>query len=78
MVDRVALDRYESYEFQTQGQYVVVISINGAVEIYKEDRFLAKLDHLETYSCPANSGSYVIKNISENLHPVLLVRYVLI
>lgn len=80
MIDRVILHSNESYEFQTDGnQYVVVVSCaDYGIEVYKGSFFLAKLDFLETYSCPANTGPYIIKNTGDLIAPVLLVRYILI
>jgi hypothetical protein len=78
MIDRFLLDPGERYEFQTDGQYVVVVSVGNSINVYKGSSFLAKLDWFETYSCPANTGPYIIENPTENPVGVLLVRYVLV
>ena len=80
MIDRVTLQPNESYEFQTDGnQYVVVVSCaEYGIQVFKGSFFLAKLDFLESYSCPANTGPYIIKNTGDLLAPVLLIRYILI
>jgi len=80
MIDRVRLSPGEAYEFQTDGnQYVIVVSAsNGGVQVLKGDNVLATLHWLETYSCPANTGSYVVKNTSSASADVLLVRYILL
>jgi hypothetical protein len=81
MIDRVNLAPNEAYEFQTDGnQYVVVVSVSGSgVQVFKGDVLLATLNWLETYSCPANTGVYVVKNPSLlESADVLLVRYILL
>jgi hypothetical protein len=80
MIDRVNLGPGESYEFQTDGnQYVIVVSVSGnGVQVLKNENVLATLDWLETYSCPSNTGSYVVKNPSSSFADVLLVRYILL
>jgi len=79
MIDRVNLASNEAYEFMTDGQYVVVVSLSGeGVQVLKGDVVLATLNWLETYSCPSNTGSYVVKNPSQVDADVLLVRYILI
>lgn len=79
MIDRVVLHPDEAYEFQTDGnQYVVVVSLANEVEVWKGDRLLAKLEWLEMYSCPANTGSYIVKNPQTVSVFVLLVRYILL
>jgi hypothetical protein len=81
MIDRVNLAPNEAYEFQTDGsQYVVVVSASGSgVQVFKGDVLLATLNWLETYSCPANTGAYVVKNPSLlDSADVLLVRYILL
>jgi hypothetical protein len=81
MIDRVNLSPNEAYEFQTDGnQYVIVVSISGeGVQVLKGENVLATLHWLETYSCPSNTGSYVVKNPSLlNSADVLLVRYILL
>jgi hypothetical protein len=77
MVDRIVLEPGERYEFQTDGQYVVVVSVGDSIKVYKGDFYLAKIDWLETYSCPANTGPYVLECESNSSVAVLLVRYVL-
>jgi len=79
MIDRVNLAPDEAYEFLTDGQYVVVVCVGESVQVLKGDNVLAVLNYLETYSCPSNTGSYVVKNPSQvNNADVLLVRYILI
>ena len=78
MIDRFYLQPNERYEFQTDGQYVVVISVGYGLNIYKDTLLLATLDWLETYSCPANSGSYIIEYAGNTGTDVLLVRYLLL
>jgi hypothetical protein len=82
MIDRFYLSPGEAYEFQTDGnQYVVVVSATGGggIEIWKGESLLATLGWMETYSCPANTGSYVVKNPSGvQGADVLLVRYILL
>ena len=80
MIDRINLASGESYEFQTDGsQYVVVVSCAaGGVQVLKGDTVLATLDWLETYSCPANTGAYIVRNTSSFNADVLLVRYILL
>jgi hypothetical protein len=81
MIDRVRLSPGESYQFQTDGgQYVVVVNVSSsAVEVLKGDDLLARLNYLENYSCPANTGAYIIRNINtRNSANVLLVRYILL
>lgn len=80
MIDRVNLAPNEAYEFQTDGnQYVVVVSLSGSgIEIFKGERLLATLHWLETYSCPSNSGSYIVRNRSSVNADVFLVRYILL
>ena len=80
MIDRVRLSPDEAYEFQTDGnQYVIVVSVsNGGVQVLKGDNVLATLQWLETYSCPSNTGPYVVKNVSSVNADVLLVRYILL
>lgn len=79
MIDRVNLSSGESYEFKTDGnQYVVVVSCGMGVQVIKGDTVLATLDWLETYSCPANTGAYIIRNTSSTDVNVLLVRYILL
>ncbi len=80
MIDRVNLLSGESYEFQTDGnQYVVVVSCSGVgVQVIKGDTVLATLNWLETYSCPANTGAYIVRNTSSVNADVLLVRYILL
>jgi len=81
MIDRVKLSPNEAYEFQTDGnQYVIAVSISSSgVQVLKGDQVLATLHWLETYSCPANTGAYVVKNpdLTESAD-VLLVRYILL
>lgn len=78
MIDRFYLTSGERYEFQTDGQYVVVVCLGANLNVYKNNVLLATLDWLDTYSCPANSGSYVIENAGDLGMYVLLVRYVLL
>jgi hypothetical protein len=80
MIDRVTLAANEAYEFQTDGnQYVVVVSLHsGGMRILKGTTTLATLHYLETYSCPANTGSYIVRNVGSGSGDVLLVRYILI
>jgi hypothetical protein len=80
MIDRVSLGANEAYEFQTDGnQYVVVVSLsNQGIQVLKGDKVLAVLHWLETYSCPSNTGSYVVRNPSRQSATVLLVRYILL
>ena len=80
MIDRVNLSPNEAYEFQTDGnQYVIVVNASNAeVQVFKGDFFLAKLNFLETYSCPANTGPYRVYNSSTRTANVLLVRYILL
>jgi hypothetical protein len=79
MIDRVVLHPEEAYEFQTDGsQYVVVVSLANDLEVLKGDKLLAKLDWLEMYSCPANTGSYIVRNPQTVSVVVLLVRYILL
>jgi hypothetical protein len=77
MVDRIVIEPGERYEFQTDGQYVVVVSTGNSIKVYKGETLLAKLDWFETYSCPASTGSYILECDSEYPVGVLLVRYVL-
>jgi hypothetical protein len=80
MIDRISLAPNEAYEFQTGNHYVVVVSASGeGVQVLKDNVVLATLNWLETYSCPQNSGSYIVKNPSMlNSADVLLVRYILL
>ena len=80
MIDRFSLSPGERYEFQTDGQYVVVVCIGSNLKVYKDAVLLATLDWFETYSCPANSGSYIIEaDEARGIGiDVLLVRYVLL
>ncbi len=80
MIDRVTLTPNEVYEFTTDGnQYVVVVSIHGGgMRVLKGGTTLATLNYLETYSCPANTGSYTVRNIGTSNGDVLLVRYILL
>ena len=80
MIDRVTLAPNEAYEFQTGNHYVVVVSASGeGVQVFKDGNLLATLNWLETYSCPQNTGSYIVKNPSLlNSVDVLLVRYILV
>jgi hypothetical protein len=80
MIDRFYLSPGEAYEFQTDGnQYVVVVSASSSVDIRKGEFLLASLGRLETYSCPANTGPYIVKNPSSAQGAdVLLVRYILL
>lgn len=77
MIDRIRLSPNETYEFDTSGnQYVVVVSCSSGVKIMKGDVLLATLDWLETYSCPQNTGSYIVTSDADA--DVLLVRYILL
>lgn len=76
MIDRFYLEPYESYEFLTDNQYVVIIALES-LEVYKDDKKLATLHWLENFSCPANTGSYVIRALDRAVN-VLLVRYILV
>ncbi len=79
MIDRVRLSPNEAYEFITEGsQYVVIVSLADGIEVLKGENVLARLDWLETYSCPANTGSYIVRNPTDMLAGVLLVRYILL
>jgi hypothetical protein len=81
MIDRVNLHPNETYEFQTDGNhYVVVVNVSfEKVQVKKGDYVLAELERFETYSCPANTGVYTLKNISASYDAdVLLVRYILV
>ncbi len=80
MIDRVNLSPNEAYEFTTEGnQYVIVVSISGqGVQVWKDDKLLAVINWLETYSCPSNTGSYIVRNPSSSSADVLLVRYILL
>jgi hypothetical protein len=81
MIDRIKLSPNEAYEFQTDGsQYVVVVSVfDGGVQVLKDNNVLATLNYLESYSCPANTGAYVVKNSSlVGDADILLVRYILL
>ncbi len=79
MIDRVNLSPNETYEFTTEGsQYVVVVSLAVGIEVLKGKNVLARLDWLETYSCPANTGSYIVRNPTDAFAVVLLVRYILL
>jgi len=80
MIDRINLSPNEAYEFQTDGsQYVIVVSVSDlGIEVRKDDKVLAVLNWLETYSCPANTGAYVVKNPNNESADVLLVRYILL
>ncbi len=80
MIDRVTLSSNEAYEFTTEGsQYVVVVSLANGIEVLKGENVLARVDWLETYSCPANTGSYIVRNpTTDGFAVVLLVRYILL
>ena len=78
MIDRFYLAPAERYEFQTDGQYVVVVSLGNSIKVYKGQFLLATLEFLETYSCPANSGPYIVENVGNYDIAVLLVRYILL
>ncbi len=79
MIDRVTLSPNEAYEFTTEGsQYVVVVSLANGVEVLKGENVLARVDWLETYSCPANTGSYIVRNPTDVFAVILLVRYILL
>jgi hypothetical protein len=76
MIDRFKLNSGETYTFSTVNQYVVVVSLGNRLAIMRDNKTLAVLDSLETYSCPANSGDYTLAPSS--MTDVLLVRYILI
>ncbi len=80
MIDRVTLNPNEAYEFTTEGsQYVVIVSLSNGIEVLKGGNVLARVDWLETYSCPANTGSYIVRNSTTDAFAVvLLVRYILL
>ncbi len=80
MIDKVRLSPNEAYQFTTDGsQYVVVVSVHdGGMQVLKGETILATLNYLETYSCPANTGFYTIRNIGTSSGDVLLVRYILL
>jgi hypothetical protein len=80
MIDRVNLASGEAYEFQTDGnQYVIVVNVsNVEVQVFKGDFLLARLNFLETYSCPSNTGPYKVYNPSTRAADVIFVRYILL
>lgn len=81
MVDRITLAQDEGYEFQTDGNhYVIVINVSPSarIEVRKGDFLLATLGYLENYSCPSNTGPYVVRNISNTRANIILVRYILL
>jgi hypothetical protein len=80
MIDRVTLAPNEAYEFQTGNHYVVVVSASSeGVQVLKGNVVLATLNWLEIYSCPQNTGSYIVRNPSRLRNAdVLLVRYILV
>jgi len=78
MIDRFNLGVEETYTFMTDNQYVVVVAL-GKVNVVKDNQTVASLEYLETFSCPASSGSYTLINPSStNNVDVLLVRYILV